>query len=100
LLESPSTRETMGELAREAAAVALAHGVALPFSGPERAAEEVAQRTAENLSSMLRDVLRGAPTEVDVINGAVVRLGEEKRVPTPVNKVVWSLLKDYPFVVR
>jgi 2-dehydropantoate 2-reductase len=49
---------------------------------------------------MLRDVLRGAPTEVDAINGAIVRTGDEKKVPVPCNRVVWSLLKDYPFVVR
>ena len=39
------------------------------------------QRTAENISSMLQDVLRGAPTEVDAINGAVIRVGEQKGVP-------------------
>lgn len=100
LLVSSSTRELMGALACETAAVALAHGVRLPFLDPAQAAEDVARRTAENLSSMLRDVLRGAPTEVNAINGAVARLGEEKGVPTPANKIVWSLLKDYPFVVR
>jgi 2-dehydropantoate 2-reductase len=96
LLERPSARELMGELACEAAAVAETLGVALPFPGPERAAEEVARRTAENMSSMLQDVLRGAQTEIDVINGAVVRCGEKKSVPTPVNRVMWSLVKALP----
>jgi 2-dehydropantoate 2-reductase len=95
LLERPSMRALMGELACEAAAVAEALGVALPFRGPERAAEEVARRTAENTSSMLQDVLRGAPTEIDVINGAVVHWGEKKNVPTPVNRVMWSLVKAF-----
>jgi 2-dehydropantoate 2-reductase len=96
LLERPSARALMGELACEAAAVAETLGVALPFPGPERAAEEVARRTAENTSSMLQDVLRGAPTEIDVINGAVVHWGEKKNVPTPVNRVMWSLVKALP----
>jgi 2-dehydropantoate 2-reductase len=95
LLERPSVQALMGELACEAAAVAEALGVALPFRGPERAAEEVARRTAENTSSMLQDVLRGAPTEIDVINGAVVHWGEKKNVPTPVNRVMWSLVKAF-----
>jgi len=93
LLERPSARALMRELAREAASVAEALGMALPFRGPERAVEVVARRTAENTSSMLQDVLRGAPTEVDVINGAVVRLGEKMNVATPVNRVILALVK-------
>ena len=92
LLAIPPVCELMGDLARETASVARAHGVALPFSDPERAVMEVAQSTGDNLSSMLQDVLRGAPTEVDAINGAIVHKGEEKNIPTPVNRVVWSLV--------
>ncbi len=96
LLEHPSARALMGELARETAAVAKTLGVALPFPGPERAVEEVAQRTAGNQSSMLQDILRGAPTEIDAINGAVVRLAEEGNLQVPVNRTVWSLVKAIP----
>ena len=93
LLQRPAARLLMGELAREAAAVARAQGVSLPFEAPESAAEEVARRTAANRSSMLQDVLRGAPTEIDAICGAIVRAGEERDVPTPVNRIVWQLVK-------
>jgi len=96
LLTNPSAHELMGILAHEAALVAEAIGVKLPFLDPERAVEEVAKSTAENISSMLQDVLRQAPTEVDVINGVIVRKGEEKKVPTPVNQVIWSLVKALP----
>jgi 2-dehydropantoate 2-reductase len=96
LLEHSSVRTLMGELACETAAVAKTLGVMLPFPGPERAVEEVAQRTAENQSSMLQDVLRGAPTEIDAINGAVVRLAEERSLQVPVNRTVWSLVKAIP----
>jgi 2-dehydropantoate 2-reductase len=96
LLTIVPARELMGELARETASVAEALGVALPFSTPESAVEEVAQRTADNISSMLQDVLRGALTEVDAINGAVVRIGRQKNVLTPVNQVVWSLVTALP----
>jgi ketopantoate reductase len=40
--------------------------------------------------------LRGAPTEIDAINGAVVRLAEEKNLQVPVNRTVWSLVKAIP----
>jgi 2-dehydropantoate 2-reductase len=93
LLRLPSAQRLMEALAGEAAAVAGALGVALPSPGAERLAEEVARRTAQNRSSMLQDVLRGAPTEVDAINGAIVREGEMQGIPTPVNRAVWSLVK-------
>ena len=93
LIENIPARTLMGELAREAAFVAEALGVMLPFSDPECAVEEVAKRTAENISSMLQDILRGAQTEVDVINGAIVRFGEKNNIPTPVNRLLWSLVK-------
>jgi 2-dehydropantoate 2-reductase len=93
LLQRPAARSLMGELAREAAAVARAVGVGLPFEGVESAVEEVARRTSANHSSMLQDVLRGAPTEIDAICGAIVRAGEAAGLPTPVNRVVWKLVK-------
>jgi len=96
LLELPSARALMGELARETSAVATNLGVTLSFPDPERTVEEVVQLTAGNLSSMLQDVLRGAPTEIDAINGAIVRLADEKNLQVPVNRTVSSLVKAIP----
>jgi 2-dehydropantoate 2-reductase len=42
---------------------------------------------------MLQDVLRGAPTEIDAINGAVIRLAVENNFQVPVNETIWSLVK-------
>jgi 2-dehydropantoate 2-reductase len=94
LLEMPSAKMLMGELAREAAAVAELLGVRVQYPGPERLAEDVARRTSNNLSSMLQDILRGAPTEVDAINGAIVRNGERLGIATPVNRAVWKLVRE------
>jgi 2-dehydropantoate 2-reductase len=92
LLELPSAREMMTALAREAARVAKAQDIQLPFSDPVAAAEDVASKTAANYSSMLQDVLRGAPTEIDAICGAVVQVGEKYRVETPINWACWRLI--------
>ncbi|MGZ6347364.1 MAG: ketopantoate reductase family protein, partial [Anaerolineales bacterium] len=96
ILESPQALALMGELAQETAKVAIAFGISLPFTNPERAVEEVARNTAENLSSMLQDIQRGVPTEIDAINGAVVQLAEEKHLQVPVNRTMWSLIKAIP----
>ena len=42
---------------------------------------------------MLQDVQRGAPTEIDAINGAIVKAGETQDVPTPTNHTLWLLIK-------
>jgi 2-dehydropantoate 2-reductase len=96
ILENSHAKELMGKLACETAAVGANKGVLLPFSNPEKAVEEVAQRTSENLSSMLQDVLRGAPTEIDAINGAVVQIADEHSVRVPINRTIWSLVKAIP----
>jgi 2-dehydropantoate 2-reductase len=93
LLERPSAREMMGALANEAAQVAAAEKIHLPFPDPVAAAEEVASKTAENHSSMLQDILRGAPTEIDAICGAVVKVAQKHKMDTPVNWACWKLVK-------
>ena len=92
LLELPSAREMMNSLARETARVAEAENVPLPFPDPVAAAEEVARKTAANHSSMLQDVLRGAPTEIDAICGAVVNIGQKHAIETPTNWACWKLV--------
>lgn len=93
LLELLSAREMMKALATETAQVAKAEKVRLPFPDPVAAAEDVARKTAANYSSMLQDVLRGAPTEIDAICGAVVRVGQKHRMNTPANWACWKLVQ-------
>jgi 2-dehydropantoate 2-reductase len=94
LLERPFAREAMKALARETANVANAENIVLPFDDPVAKAEEVAHKTAANASSMLQDVLRGAPTEIDAICGAVVRAAERHRIGAPVNWTCWQLVRS------
>src|SRR6266511_2385130 len=93
LLDRPSAREMMGMLAREAAQVAQAENIALPFDDPVAAAEDVAHKTAANHSSMLQDVLRGALTEIDAICGVVVSTAKKHAIPTPANWACWQLVR-------
>lgn len=93
LLERPTARALLGALAREAAQAAQAENIALPFADPVAAVEEVARKTAANHSSMLQDVLRGAPTEIDAICGAVMQTAEKHGGDAPVNRTCWQLVK-------
>ena len=93
LLERPHARLLMNAAASETAQVAEAQNIQLPYKDPSQQVERVATQTAENESSMLQDVRRSVPTEVDAINGAVVREGDRHGVPTPVNWTLWNLVR-------
>jgi 2-dehydropantoate 2-reductase len=85
LLHNPLWRHVMIAAAQEVAEVAGSAGIALPFADPVRYTLEIARATAENKSSMLQDILRGAPTEIAAISGAVVRAATRHHVAAPVN---------------
>ena len=94
LAENATARQIMQAAANEVAQVAAAQGIQLPFADAGQRALEVAQATAANHSSMLQDVLRGVPTEIDVICGAVVKHGRIHNVLTPINKQLWTAVQS------
>ncbi|MEJ2011076.1 MAG: 2-dehydropantoate 2-reductase [Anaerolineales bacterium] len=93
LLELPGLQEVLRAAVDETAAVAAARGVNMAFQDPAVETIKVAERTGENLSSMLQDIRRGAPTEIDAICGAVVREGERLGIDAPVNRALWNLVR-------
>jgi 2-dehydropantoate 2-reductase len=93
LLEHSETAAVMERAVREAAAVARAKGIRLPFPDPVAHTRQIARATAENRSSMLQDVSSGRKTEIDMINGAIVREGASLGLDTPVNAVLTDLVK-------
>ncbi|MFZ7113175.1 MAG: ketopantoate reductase family protein [Desulfatiglandales bacterium] len=87
------TRAVMEEAVREAVAVAAAKGIQLPYPDPVGRVLEVCEATAGNIASMLQDVLNRKVTEIDFINGAIVREGKALGIPTPVNFTLSSLVQ-------
>ncbi|UQZ90273.1 2-dehydropantoate 2-reductase [Deltaproteobacteria bacterium Smac51] len=91
VIEFPETREISRLAVEEAAAVARAKGISVDYD-PVETGWQVIRDTAPNRSSMLQDVSVKRKTEVDVINGAIVREGKALGIPTPVNQTLTSLI--------
>ena len=94
LLKNPKTKAMMSQLARETVSVAKAQNIPLSFDDPVAAVEDIAERTSSNISSMLQDSRRGAPTEIDAICGAITRAGEKFNIPTPLNIMCRQLVQE------
>jgi 2-dehydropantoate 2-reductase len=86
------TRAVMEAAVEEAIAVVRARGIQLPYEDPLTRVIAVCEATNENVSSMLQDVLKERATEVEMINGAIVRQGEVLKIPTPVNRTLTELV--------
>lgn len=93
LVEIQAAGELMAQAVAEAVAVCQAKGITLPYDDPLGRVQEVARATATNRASMLQDVLRGVPTEIGVINAAIVRAGKQLGIPTPVNQFIVTTIR-------
>jgi 2-dehydropantoate 2-reductase len=85
--------ELMAQAAREVIAVARAAGVKMPDVDPVEAGMKVARSFGAATSSTSQDIERGRRTEIDSLNGFIVRRGDELGVPTPANRALWALVK-------
>lgn len=107
LFGNPPAHQIIRSVCAEAAAILSAHaqeeretarnGNRVPNPPTAKALEtqviRVARVTAANMSSMLQDVQRRRPTEIDFINGYMSRLGAKYGVPTPSNDMLLHLIK-------
>ncbi|HUJ30653.1 MAG TPA: ketopantoate reductase family protein [Candidatus Acidoferrum sp.] len=92
-VREPHTREVMTRLIEETVAVGRAAGVHLPPTDFVQTGLAFLDTMINATSSTAQDIARGKPTEVDSLNGLVVRRGAELGVPTPVNFTVNALVK-------
>lgn len=84
--------ELMRDVVAECLAVAQAEGVQL--AGDVHAAvDRLAGSMPSQFSSTAQDLARGKATEIDHLNGLIVRRGEALGIPTPANRVLWALVK-------
>jgi len=93
LLLRPELFAQARQAACEAVAVARAAGVALDENRTIAALRRICRGTARNRSSMLQDLSNGRPTEIEALNGAVVREGRRRGVPVPVNEALAQAIR-------
>jgi 2-dehydropantoate 2-reductase len=92
--EDPELRRLVSGLVDEGKAVAAAQDIELD-SDPEELIDHAAKPEVayDHKASMLQDVEARRPTEIDYLNGGIVRFGDAHGVPTQLNRAVWALVK-------
>jgi 2-dehydropantoate 2-reductase len=92
MIEGPGIREVMRDVIEETLAVAKASGVRM---APDTLARtyRIADAMPTQYSSTAQDLARGKPTEIDHLNGFVVRKGEALGIPTPANRALHALVR-------
>jgi len=93
LIEFEGTDAILEEAVKEAIKVAEAKGVKLIFDDPIEKVRGVCRATAGNIASMLQDALKKRKTEIDYINGAIVKEAGQLKIKTPVNEVLTNLVR-------
>jgi 2-dehydropantoate 2-reductase len=92
--EDPQLRRLVTGLVDEGKAVAAAQQIELD-ADPEDLIDHAAKPEVayDHKASMLQDVEARRPTEIDYLNGGIVRFGDELGIPTPLNRAIWALVK-------
>ncbi len=92
LLDYPETERLMEKLVSEAAEVARRKGAQVE-GDPIQRVKRAAEATRENRSSMGQDFDKRQRTEIDAINGAIVRVAQSLGIPVPFNQAITDLVK-------
>ena len=93
LARNPWTRGVLTQTIEEVVAVANAAGIVIDRAAMLESALQLAGPMDQAVSSTAQDILRGKRTEIDALNGYVVRRGQELGVATPVNETLHALIK-------
>jgi 2-dehydropantoate 2-reductase len=100
LRSRPETRRMLLDGMREIFEVGRARGVPLPEGSVEKGMEFLDSLAPGGTSSLQRDIAEGRPSELEAWNGAVVRLGREAGVDTPVHASIYRRLRPLELRAR
>jgi 2-dehydropantoate 2-reductase len=86
------SRRMLEEALKECYSVAIAQGVCLPPDSVSKTLAFIDSVAPDTTASMQRDIINGCPSELDSQNGAIVHMGKELNIPTPVNSFIYNSL--------
>jgi 2-dehydropantoate 2-reductase len=89
---NPQTEKLLSEVVDEIITVAKAYNVELPEDVKALIWQQICRSSDSSDTSMQRDVLMGRPSELDSQTGAVIRLGKQVGVATPLNDMIYAAL--------
>lgn len=93
LIDFPGTKEILDEAVQEGIGIGKKKGIEFIYADPSAQVKKVCQFTSTNVSSMLQDILKKKRTEIDFINGVIMREGQRFGIPVPVNSLLTRLVK-------
>jgi 2-dehydropantoate 2-reductase len=92
MVPSAGVKDVMRDVVDECLAVAAGEEINVP-GDVDAAVRRIVETIPQQYSSTAQDVLRGRPTEIDYLNGHVVRRGRALGIRTPANQVLWAMVK-------
>jgi len=92
LLENPLLEKIVEAVCRESSIIASSHGIPVFSNEMIEKTKGVIRDTANNYSSMLQSIQQGKKTEIESINGALIRSGSEHHLQTPLNRILYDLI--------
>lgn len=99
LYENEETRKIMEEVVSEIFEVALSEGVEMRWKNPmdyfEYFGKHLIPPTASHMASMREDLRRGSKTEIEFMNGYIVRMGNKRGIPVPVNTMLTLMIRFF-----
>ena len=93
LVVSPGIDQVMNAIKNECIAVGIAEGINLNLEIVDAMIEGIPINLPTQKSSTAQDIAKSKPTEIDYLNGTIVALGKKHDIPTPVNSMIYSLIK-------
>ncbi len=94
ILENSFLNNIQKAIVKESVSVANSNNIDLNYKDIINSIIEVCKKTSNNSCSMLQDIRFKRKTEIESINGQIVKFGKLKKIPTPLNQKIYRLIKE------